>query len=173
MKRISVALIAIVALGSLAFLGTGCAGYRLGSMLPADIKSVYVPSFVNETSEPLIEAECQRAVIEALQRDGSLRLANEEDADAVLRVRLREYRLEPVVFDARDRSNVRQYRIKLSAAMVMSRQTTGEVIVERPSVRGEGVFNVTGDLSSSKLTGLPVAAADLARNIVQQMVEAW
>lgn len=151
----------------------GCTGYRLGSMLPPDIRTVHVPSFINETSEPLLEIECHRAVIEALQRDGSLRITDEEAADAILRVRLHEYRLEPVVFDSRDASNVRQYRTKLAAAMTLTRKADGKVIVERPSVRGEGVFNVAGDLSSSKRTGLPAAAADLARNIVQQMVEAW
>jgi hypothetical protein len=153
--------------------GVGCAGYKLGSMLPDDIRAVHVPSLVNETSEPLIEIECQRAVIEELQRDGSLRIADESTADAIVRVRLREYRLEPVVFDTIDRSNVRQYRIKLAASLVMTRSANDQVIVERPVVRGEGVFNVTGDLSSSKLAGLPVAAADLARNLVQQIVEAW
>jgi hypothetical protein len=153
--------------------GVGCAGYKLGSMLPDDIRTVHVPSFVNETSEPLIEIECQRAMIEELQRDGSLRIADESAADAIVRVRLREYRLEPVVYDTIDRSNVRQYRIKLAASLMMTRSANDQVIVERPVVRGEGVFNVTGDLSSSKLAGLPVAAADLARNLVQQIVEAW
>lgn len=168
----------IKSIGLLTLLGlvlgsAGCAGYRLGSMLPPDIKSVYVPSFINETGEPLIEIECQRAVIEELQRDGSLAIANEENADAIVRVRLREYRIEPVVYDTVSRSNVRQYRIKIAAALVMTRRVDDSVIVERPAVRGEGVFNVAGDLSSSKLVGLPVAAADLAKSLVQQMVEAW
>lgn len=172
MKAISALLLAVLIAASM--LGaTGCAGYKLGSMLPADVKTVYVPSFINETTEPLIEVECLRAVMEELQRDGSLRIADEENADAIVRVRLREYRLEPVVFDTTNRSNVRQYRIKLAASLVMTRRSNDSVIVERPIVRGEGVFNVLGDLSSSKLTGLPVAAADLARNLVQQMVEAW
>ncbi|HMP74858.1 MAG TPA: LptE family protein [Kiritimatiellia bacterium] len=172
MKRISVFAFCAALVGLL-LASSGCAGYRLGSMLPDDIKTVYVPSFLNETSEPLIEIDCQRAVIEELQRDGSLQIADEASADSIVRVRLREYRLEPVVFDTTSRSNVRQYRIRLTAAIVMTRRVDDTVIVERPAVRGEGVFTVAGDLSSSKLTGLPVAAADLARNIVQQMVEAW
>ncbi len=151
----------------------GCAGYRLGSMLPPDIQTVYIPSFLNETSEPLIEVECHRATLAALQRDGSLRVAAEDSADAIARVRIREYRIEPVVYDTTSRSNVKQYRIRMTASLLMTRRVDDKVIVERPTVRGEGVFNVAGDLSSSKLIGLPVAAEDLARNIVQQMVEAW
>ncbi len=154
-------------------LTSGCAGYRLGSMLPEDIKTVYVPSFLNETSEPLIEIECHRAIIEEIQRDGTLRIADERDADAIVRVTLRGYRIEPVVYDTRSRSNVRQYRIRITARLLMTRRADDSVIVERPTVRGEGVFTVAGDLSSSKLIGLPVAAADVARKLVQQMVEAW
>ncbi|MBW7908109.1 MAG: hypothetical protein H3C50_04205 [Kiritimatiellae bacterium] len=170
MKTKLLGLFALIAL----LLGSiGCVGYRLGSMLPPDIQTVYIPSFLNETSEPLIEVECHRATVEALQRDGSLRIGDEETSDAIARIRLREYRIEPVVYDTTSRSNVKQYRIKMSASLVMTRRADDKVIVERPTVRGEGVFNVAGDLSSSKLIGLPVAAEDLARNIVQQMVEAW
>lgn len=162
----------LLALG-LVGLSSGCAGYRLGSMLPEDIKTVNVPSFVNETSEPLIEIDCHRAMIEELQRDGTLRVADAESADAIVRVKLRDYKLEPAVYDTRSRSNVRQYRIRITASLVMTRRVDDSVIVERPAVRGEGVFNVAGDLSSSKLIGLPVAADDVARKLVQQMVEAW
>ena len=38
-----------------------CVGYRLGSMLPADIKTVYVDPVINQTDEPLIEVETTRA----------------------------------------------------------------------------------------------------------------
>ena len=52
---------------------TGCAGYRLGTMLPPDIQSVAVPTFINRTSEPLLESETTRAAIREFQQDGSLR----------------------------------------------------------------------------------------------------
>jgi len=47
------------------------------------------------------------------------------------------------------------------------------VVAESPRVIGEGVFQVVGDLTTSKATGLPIAAEDLGRRIVQQMVEVW
>lgn len=167
-KWLALLSVAVLAIGL-----TGCAGYRLGSMLPTDIETVYVPSILNETSEPLIEIETTRAVIEQIQRDGSLRIAAEDTADAIVRIRIREYRIEPVAFDTTRRSDVRQYRIRMTASLLMTRRADDSVIVERPAVRGEGVFNMAGDLSSSKLIGLPVAAEDLATKLVQQMVEAW
>lgn len=166
-------ILSLFALVGLLLVSTGCAGYRLGSMLPDDIQTVYIPSFINETSEPLIEIDCQRGLVEALQRDGSLRIASEESADAIARVVLRSYTLEPTVYDTTRRSDVQQYRIRITARLLMTRRADDSVIVERPSVQGEGVFIVSGDLSSSKRLGLPVAATDLGNKLVQQMVEAW
>ena len=56
---------------ALTLLLTGCTGYRLGSMLPPEIKTVYVPTFANQTTEPLLEMEATDAVIVEFQQDGS------------------------------------------------------------------------------------------------------
>ena len=55
---------------------SGCTGYRLGSTLPADIKTIYVPTFVNKCGEPNLEGTATQAVLEELQKDGTLRIAN-------------------------------------------------------------------------------------------------
>ena len=153
--------------------GTGCAGYRLGSMLPEDIKTVYVPTIVNKSSEPQVEADITQALIQDIQRDGSLRVVNQDQADTVLVVTLRSYTLEPVAYRTDQRTSAREYRIVLNASLLMTRRGTGAVVVEAPNVRGEFVFPVAGDLSSSKLRGLPQAAEDLAHNIVEKVVEVW
>ena len=153
--------------------GSSCAGYRLGSMLPADIKSVYVPTIVNKSSEPQVEADITQALIQDIQRDGSLRVVNQDQADTVLVVTLRSYTLEPVAYRTDQRTSAREYRIVLNASLLMTRRGTGAVVVEAPNVRGEFVFPVAGDLSSSKLRGLPQAAEDLAHNIVEKVVEVW
>ena len=164
----------ILVLGlALAGVNFGCAGYRLGSMLPPDIKTVYVPTIVNKSSEPQVESDITQALIQDIQRDGSLRVVSEDQADTVLVVTLRNYTLEPVAYRTDQRTSAREYRIVLNASMLMTRRGSGAVVVESPSVRGEFVFPVAGDLSSSKLRGLPPAAEDLAHNIVEKMVEVW
>lgn len=152
---------------------SGCAGYRVGSMLPGDVKTVFVPTFVNRTTEPLLEIDTTQAVIEEFQRDGSLRVVGEADADAILTVVLTEYRLEPVSFRKDIRTAAQQYRAFITANMVMRRTTDQSVVVEAPRVEGKYVFDVVGDLTSSKLQANPQAAADLAYNMVQRMVEYW
>lgn len=153
---------------------TGCVGYRLGSMLPADIKTVYVPTFLNKTDEPFIETETTSAVIDELQRDGSLNVvATDGEADAILKVSITAFKLSALAFDQTRKTSASEYRLTLTASVVMMRRTTNEVIMENPRVQGESTFVVSGDLTSSKRRGLPTAAEDLAHDIVEAVVESW
>jgi hypothetical protein len=163
-----------IALISASLLAAGCTGYRVGSMLPGDVKTVHVPTFINRTSEPLLEIDTTQAAISALQRDGSLRVVRSiNDADAFLEVVLTEYRIEPVSFRKDVRTAAQQYRAFITASMVMRRTSDQSVVVEAARIEGRYVFDVIGDLTSSKLQANPQAAADLANTLVQRMVEYW
>jgi hypothetical protein len=151
----------------------GCAGYRLGSMLPPDIKLVHVPTFINKTSEPQLEIATTRFALQEFQKDGSLKLSSAEEADAILEVKLTDYKLAPLQYDSNRPTAALEYRITLYASIVLTRKRDGKVIAENPRCFGEGAFPVVGDLSSSKLTGLPIAAKDLAHDIVQKVTEVW
>ncbi len=169
MQRILLKLLPAALLLSL----TACAGYRLGSMLPADIKTVQIPTFENKTGEPLLEVDATRAVIEAVQRDGSLGVASTESSDALLKVVLKSYKLEPVSYSTISRKTTREYRILITASVLMTRRADGSVIVENPAVQGTATFEMLGDLTTSKQRGLPLATDDLAHNIVEKLVEVW
>ena len=153
----------------------GCArlGYNLGSMLPLDIKTVFVPLLINQTNEPNIEGETTRAVIDFIQRDGSLKIANRDTADARLQVILTRFQIVPIAFDQDRRTAAEEYRMYLTASVRLIRQSNGEILAENPSVRGESTFPLQGDLTKSKSVGLPEAAKDLAHDIVEKIVEYW
>lgn len=151
----------------------GCVGYQLGSMLPPDIQTVYVPTFINETEEPLLEIETTRAAISEIQRDGSLRIASADEADALLTVRLTGFRLQPLAYDRDRRAAAEEYRMFITASIVLTRQSTQEVIARSPRVTGEATFFLLGDMTSSKQSALPDASRDLAHLIISQIVEAW
>jgi hypothetical protein len=157
----------------LAAVFTGCAGYQLGSMLPDDIRTVYVPTFKNRTTEPLIEIETTQAAIEQIQLDGSLLVVDEQDADAILEVDLLAYDLEALSFERTDRRQANEYRATITASIVLKRRATDEVILEEPLVRGDTTFPFTADLSSTKRRALPDAAEDLGHDIVERIVEFW
>lgn len=155
------------------FMASGCAGYRLGSMLPPDIRTVSVPTFQNETEEPLLEVETTRRSINSIQRDGSLRLVPRDEADSELFVTLKEFDMQPLAFDRGRRAAAEEYRMTITASIELVRLSTGEVITANPRVRGEATFEVLGDLTSAKLTAIPAAADDLAQQIISALVETW
>ncbi|MBP7568681.1 MAG: LptE family protein [Acidobacteria bacterium] len=163
-----------IVLATLAVLLPGCVGYQLGSMLPPDIKTVYVESFVNQTDEPLIEVEATRAAVSEIQRDGSLRIVrNAAEADSVLRVALVGYSLSPIAYQKDRATATEEYKLVMTASVLLTRRASGAVVVEAPRVSGETTFILAGDLTTSKNAALPAAAQELGRRIVASLVEAW
>ncbi|MEX2606899.1 MAG: LptE family protein [Kiritimatiellia bacterium] len=158
---------------SLLLLQAGCVGYQLGTMLPDDIQSVYVPTVQNQTQEPLLENDVTGSVLSAIQRDGSLKIEVEDQADAVLYVVITDFSLEPLSFSQTNRDRPNEYRLILRARAEMVRRSTGEVLVRDDKLQGRSTFTLAGDLTSGKLLGLPGAADDLARRISATITEAW
>ena len=150
----------------------GCAGYYLGANLPPGINSVAIPTFINESTEPRLETACTSAAIQEFQKDGSLRVVNEENADTLLIVKIKNYTLIPLRYQKDSAKTAKEYRILLKVELKFTRKDTGEVIVEK-LLRGESTFETAGDLSSAKRAALPIAAKDLAHDIVESVVENW
>lgn len=154
-------------------LTSGCAGYRVGSQLPPNVRRLYIPTVENLTGEPLIENEITRALIAEIQRDGSLQIAPSERADAVLRMRVRRFDLAPIAYRQRLRSEPDEYRLTLEASFVVTRADSDAVVAEHPAARGEGTALRTADFSAAKRAALPIAARDLARDVTRKLVENW
>ena len=79
--------ILLIAVGLTAMLFTGCAGYQLGGVKPGvykDIEKLHVPTFKNLTLEPRLSSLVTNAVLAGLQSDGTYKVSNRADADAVL-----------------------------------------------------------------------------------------
>lgn len=160
---------AIVLLSNIA----GCVGYRVGSMLPDKYRTVAVPTFVNDTSEPLIENPTTSATINEIQMDGSLRIADSDNADTLLKVTITNFEIRPIAFSDDRARRADEYRMHISTSIVLTDRETGEVVVESSIIQGFADFIVSGDLTSSKQAALPEASRDLAQRIVQRIVEVW
>ncbi len=166
-------LVSAAALALPALTGCSAMGYRLGSMLPPDLKNLYVPTFENQTNEPLIEIDATRETIAQIQRDGSFKIVGEDTAHAVLTVTLRRYTLLPIAYSRERRLLANEYRVIITASYVLTDARTGEVISEHPGVSGEARIQLSGSLTQAKEEGLRPAARDLGHQIVKRVVEKW
>jgi len=163
----------LLLLGALPVLLSSCAGYRLGSQLPRDIRTVHVHIATNRTDEPLLETEVTQAVLNRLRRDGSLQVVAEDEADAHMFVEITGFEITPLAFDPQNRARPDEYRLILRANTVLTRRRQGNVIVRTDTREGRSTFPLQGDLTSSKRIGIPPAADDLARRLVAAVTEAW
>jgi len=150
-----------------------CVGYRVGSMLPPKYKTVAVPTFVNRTEEPFLQDETTSATISEIQMDGSLKIADMDNADTILTVVLTDFQLRPIRYSDNRARLAQEYRLYITASLILKDRVTDEVVVESPAVQGYSDFLVSGDLSSSKQAAFPDAAEDLAHKIVEKVVEVW
>ena len=150
----------------------GCVGYRLGSSLPPDIKSIFVLTFINKCKEPLVEIEATNATISEFQRDGTLTIARMDDADVILETTLVDITLEPLRYNRNDVAKPKEYRLIMSAVFVLKRNHSGKVIGDGQCI-GESTFMYGGNLASAKRSAMPKASEDLAKRIVEKVVEVW
>ena len=158
---------------SLLLLSAGCVGYRLGSMLPADIRTVHVPTCVNESTEPLVEQDVTQAILAQVQMDGSLRVAGADTADTILDITLLRFWLDPVSYVSGESSTANQYRMSIRASFVLRRRADNSVVVDSPGITGWYDFDFAGDMTSSKAVALRPAAEDLGRRIINRIVQYW
>lgn len=164
MKRIPLIITGIF----LAIILSGC-GYRLGSLLPADLKTVAIPMFINKTPEPELESMITNGVIQEFISDGTLQIAKYETADTLLIAEIIDYRREPLRFSKKEVT--REYRLIIAVRLKFEDLRHNEVICENSRIEGETTFFVGTSLPASERAALPKAIKDLAHNIVAKVVE--
>ncbi len=151
---------------------TGCLGYRVGTLLPEEIKTIYVPTFKNATEEPNLEIRATNAVINKLNIDGTLRVVSKkEEADSILETTIIRYKRKPVRYT--NVSNPSEYRLTITVKATFTDLKKNEPFWKDKVISGEAEFIVRGSLPSSERVALPAAFDDLAHDIVETIVEGW
>ena len=161
----------------------GC-GYTTKVMLPSDIKTIHVEIFKNnigitkevsakdryEVYRPGLEVDVRDAVIGRIFLDGHLRLESYDKADSILEGEIIEYRKDPLRYQ---NENVTEYNISLVCDIRLKGLEDSNILLEEKSITGEATYFTTGSLQTSETTALNAAASDLARQIVNRIVENW
>ena len=150
----------------------GCAGYRLGPTngVTAREKSVQVSPFVNQTLQPRLTDTVTSQMRKELQRDGTYQLASAGDADILLSGTLTSYVRSEVTLAANDVLTVRDFRLTLTAHVVVRERSTGKEILNQP-VTGYTLMRVGNDLPSAERQAMPLLADDLAKNITALLTD--
>lgn len=167
----SVALVLVV-------LGPGGCGYTNKTVLPHNIKTIYVDTVKNDIPinevyayQPGVEMAITNGVIRRLQRDGNLKVVTREEADAVLEMVLIRFEQEGLRFSALE--SVQEFRLFIVVAMRLVDNHTGDIIWEEPSFSGDADYFVSTVRDEALADATTKAIERLARNVVDRIVEDW
>ena len=149
----------------------GC-GYHVGSVgeQPAGARSVTVNPVANKTLETGVSDALAQDLRQALQRDGTYRLATREAGDVVVSTTITDYRRSGVSYQPNNVLAIQDYRLTITAHVKATDRATGKVVLDR-SVTGFTLVRVGSDLTESERQALPLATTDLAQNITTLLVD--
>jgi outer membrane lipopolysaccharide assembly protein LptE/RlpB len=159
----------------------GCAGYEVGSIKPtpmAHVKTLAVPAFRNETLEPRVEVLLANTLIKQIQQDGTYKVADEKNADAILECTLEELERKPQRSVRGDVLITREYELEMRIRYRVLDTKTGKELMSR-SVTGQtnffasGVNAITADILQDERQALPLAMEEAATRLVAQISEGW
>lgn len=161
-----------LALGAMAVLLCGCAGYRLGPTngLAAGEKTVEVLPFANNTLEPRLTDAVTTQLRKQITKEGTYRLASHNDGDIVLSGSIVEYDRRELTFSTQDTLTVKDFRVTMVADVTATDRISGRKILNQ-RVTGRTLIRVGTDLVSSERQALPLLSEDLARNVVALLAD--
>jgi hypothetical protein len=157
---------------------SGC-GYTLvgtgSSALPRTVKTVYVPTFINDTTVVGLEQRLTDAVIRELSARGRLKpVMDRSTADAELSGRLTGCSVTPVRFDANGIAV--EYQVTASGKFVLTERATDTAIFSEPGYLFRQPYTVPSSASSyydREREAIEAMARPFAQNLVTTILEGF
>ena len=166
---------------------SGC-GYTSRTVYHGPYKTIFIEPFANKvdllsenatspsqrfrTYHPLLENDIRAAVINRFMYDGGIRLARKEDADIVLKGELIDYQRDALRYE-NNQQDVAEYRVSLIMHLVLLKKGEEAPLWEESNFVGDATYFTSGTQAKTEKTALDAAIADLARRVLERLVENW
>lgn len=162
----------------------GCA-YTSKTNLPEHIKTIHVPQVPNRIDitgdvsnrtsfkvyRPGLEIDLRNALIERFIFDGHLKVADREKADAVLEAELIDFRRDPLRYNKDD--SIQEFRVNVTASISFRDLKDDKTIWSSPSISGNSSYFLSGRVATTEDQAVAKALEDLARHVVEEVLEIW
>lgn len=145
----------------------GCA-YQLGptNQQVAGAQSITIEPFPNETLQPGLTDIVNSAVRRQVQRDGTFHLETRGNGDVVVTGKITRYGRLPLGSRRDDVITPQDYDVSITAKVKAMR---GGQVVYEGDVIGRALVASTPNLNVSERENIPIAAENLARNLVSSI----
>ena len=164
----------MILLLTLIFALPGC-GYKMGSIMHPQVKSIAIAPVTNDTLEPFASAQMRQSLCEQFQFDNSLKLKQIPTADCILYGKIIEVTTTATMEDSTD--NAQTYRAAEWGVSVIF-----EFVVMIPGrkkplrkrrVSGTAQYQVAADQAITRRRGVQQACRNAAEQAVIYTTEAW
>jgi len=157
-----------VALAPSVLLGLwGCGVYSFKSGGASVVESVAVLPIENRTVEAGVAERITELVTDALITDGTIKVTGPATAEAMLSGALISYQRDAFAFDENDQ--VKQYAVKLTVALTLTRKSSGEKLWEE-TFANQGVYDAVNE---SEADGQAKAAKLIVVDILAKTTKSW
>jgi hypothetical protein len=142
-----------------------CGAYSFsGAALPPHLKTVAVPLFDNRTPEFGIDQQLTDALVEAVIKDNTLKIADPAAADCALRGVL--LRIEDRAGQYTEQEEASTFRVTVTVSVTFEDE-------RRRQTLWESTFSQYGTYSDNRDDGLAEAVDKLTTDILNKMVSNW
>jgi len=156
-------------------IGSGCAGYRLGSVKPAalsHINSIAIPTFKNETLKQRSQVLVANEVIKQIQSDGSYEIGTLSSAEAVLRGVIKDVRRRQLRSSRTDTLRTREIEIIIEISYTLEDSKTGATLLQG-LVTGRAGAYLDPNFQLTEHQTMQLAARDAAKSLAIQLGEGY
>jgi outer membrane lipopolysaccharide assembly protein LptE/RlpB len=154
----------------IALLCAGC-GYSTSARTAKDIKSIHVPFFENQTTQPNLEITVTESVIFNLLDDNTLRVTEESDADAVLEGHIVEFQNRPFSFNVE--LNAEEYHVLLRVRATLYSRRSNEPIWSDRIIVGDGSYFIDTPEANTFDDAVAEAIREISERIINLTVRDW
>jgi len=153
----------------------GCAYSIRNSNLPTYLKTLAIPVFGNSTVEFGLSDDITQSLISGFQADHSLRIAQERDANAVLRGTVTAYRNQVFGYTSQERAT--EYEIVLTVAVTFRDLVKNKDLWKDDALTVRTTYNVVavgiGTPAKTEADGRRDVIQKLTDRVVSRTVQGW
>jgi hypothetical protein len=143
----------------------GCGIYSFsGSNLPANIKTVSVPFFQNQTTEFGVDQDLTNALIAAINRDNTLKIGNPRSSDSELLGTVLSFDERAGQYDRQETAS--NFRISITIRVRFEDVKKKEAIWEE-------TWTQWGEYESNRNDGVSQAVEKLITEVMNRLVSGW
>ena len=149
--------------------------YHLGSAKPEYLKDIHtlaIPVFRNNTLLPRIESVITDTVSEQIQQDGTYSIASMNSADAVLMCTIERVTRTPARSVTGNVLLTSEFDLNLIVRYQLYERATGKIL-DGGQLNGSTSFFVGSDVEQDERQAIPLAAQQLAVNLVSEVAEGF